>query len=422
MWIFFKLAWRNIMRFKRRTLITFITSSFGLGLLIISLSLMNGIDKDSMTNIINSHQSHLTLYAAGYFENRDEFPLGPAIKNPDKWVENGKTLPEVGAVESRIRFGATLIRGSDELPCFGIAVDPDRNPALFNIKESLVSGEWLADDEGILIGSNLARDMNLKTGDEVTLRLMTSMDQESLSWNALDVTIKGIFDTQNPGIDRGALFIPLSIAQKALSMDNQVTEIAFRLKNGSDQQISRVKEELAVLYESSDQAFQAFSWKELENSFLAVSQMKTRNSALIILVMLMIATVGIVNTMLMAVMERTREIGMMAALGLKRREIMTLFILEGGFIGLLGSLSGCLVGGLVSAYLEVRGLSLEAFGETMTRMSQAIYPVKGIFYADLSAKVLILVFIFGTTISLLASAWPARKAAGMDPIAALRHI
>ena len=422
MGIFVKMAWRNIFRFKRRTVITFISSSLGLAMLILSLSLMNGIDKDSMNNIINSQQSHLTIFSKGYYEKKDKLPLKPSIQHPETVIEKIDSIPGVMAVEERIRFGATIIRGSDELPCIGIAVSPQKNPHMFNIKESLVEGKWLAEDEAILIGRNMADDMGLKVGDLVTLRLITSMEDDLFSWNAIDVTVRGIFDTQNPGVDRSTLFIPLSIAQKALTLEDQATEIAIRLHEGTDSEIDLVKKGLEEKLDAVNQNMNLYSWKELESSFLSVSEMKTRNSAIIIMVMLIIAAVGIVNTMLMAVMERTREIGMIAALGMKRREIMALFIIEGGIIGIIGSFFGCIIGGLAAGYFELKGLSLDAFGETMTRMSESIYPVQGIFYADLTAGVLIKVFVFGTVISLLASAWPARKAARMDPISALRHI
>jgi len=422
MWIFIKLAWRNILRFKRRTFITFISSSFGLAMLVVTLSLMNGIDKDSMNNIINSQQSHLTLYAQGYYENRDEMPLDPSIADPEAFIHLLLQNPVIEAVESRIRFAATLINGSEELPCLGIAVEPARNPFLFNIKESLISGAWLADDEAIVLGKNLADDMGLKTGDLVTLRLITSSDEEQFSWNALDVTVKGIYASGNPGIDRSALFLPLKVAQRALSKPDQATEIALKLKKGGDQHIASLKKALKPIMANSQQKFDAYSWKELENTFLTVSEMKTKRSSIIIMVMLLIATVGIVNTMLMAVMERTREIGMLSAMGLKRREIMTLFTLEGGIIGIIGAGCGCVIGGAITLYLKIHGLSMTSFGEAMTRMSEAIYPIKGVFYADLSLSVLLMVFIFGTLIALLASAWPACKAAKMDPIQALRHI
>jgi putative ABC transport system permease protein len=133
---------------------------------------------------------------------------------------------------------------------------------------------------------------------------------------------------------------------------------------------------------------------------------------------------GIINTMLMAVMERTREIGMMAALGMKKSEIMKLFIFEGGFIGVFGSLLGCLLGGLASWYLEVEGWSMSFLARSpdMKRIMESVYPVKDLYYADLTFNTLLMTFLFGTAIAILASMYPARKAAKMNPIQALRHI
>ena len=143
---------------------------------------------------------------------------------------------------------------------------------------------------------------------------------------------------------------------------------------------------------------------------------------MIIFIMLFIASMGIINTMLMSVMERTREIGMFSAMGMKKSEIMTLFIFEGGFIGAIGALLGCILGGLASWYFEVKGLSLAGWGETYEKVAQSIYPVKDVFYADLTMDVLVMTFIFGVGIAVLASFYPARKAAKLNPIEALRHI
>jgi putative ABC transport system permease protein len=418
-----KLAFRNIFRFKRRTFITFSAISFGLALLIISISLMNGIDKQSISNIINCETSHIKIFKKGYFDKKDKLPMDIAIAEPDTIRALLKDIPGVKATENRILFGAGLIKGMDELPCLGVAIQPELDPDLFNIKESMVTGDWLKPgDAGMLIGEDLAADIGLKVGDSVTVRVITSSGEEDFSWNALDLEVQGIFDTGNPAVDMAWVIIPLAQAREGLSMETEVTEIVVRLDSDDDRRVAAAQARIREKLKTQDQDLEVYTWKDLAGTFLMISEMKTQRSAIIIMIMLVIASMGIINTMLMAVLERTREIGMLSAMGMKRSEILRLFIFEGGFIGMIGSLLGCVLGGLSAWYLEVHGISISSFGESMEKVSQAVYPVKDMFYADLTLDVLILTFVLGTAISIAASFYPARKAAKMNPIEALRHI
>jgi putative ABC transport system permease protein len=423
MWTLFKLAFRNIFRFKRRTFITLSAISVGLGLLILSICLMNGIDKQSISNIINCQTSHIKIFKAGYFEKREELPMDITIKDPDRIRSLLKDVPGVLGTEGRILFAAGLIKGMDELPCLGVAIDPLVDPGLFIIKESLVEGAWLdPDDAKMLVGKGLAKDIGLSVGDLVTVRMITSTDKEHFSWNAVDLEIKGIFDSGNPTVDNQRIIIPLQIAMESLSMNSEVTEIVVRLNSDDDKTIATAQTRIKEILKTQEDPYEVVTWKDLAGMFLTISKMKTRNSGMIIFIMLLIASMGIINTMLMSVMERTREIGMFSAMGMKKSEIMTLFIFEGGFIGAVGALLGCLLGGLASWYFEVEGLSFAGYGETYQKLAQSIYPVKDVFYADLTIDVLVMTFIFGVAIAVLASFYPARKAAKLNPIEALRHI
>ena len=419
----FKLAFRNVFRFKRRTFITFSAVSIGLALLILIITLMNGVDKQSINNIVNSETSHIKIFKRGYFEKKDEVPMDLTIGEADDIRELLKARPEIREMEKRILFGASLIKGVDELPCLGVAMEPDRDPFIFNIKASMLEGSWLeANDSKILIGKGLADDVALKVGDLVTIRMISSSREESFSWNALDVEVGGIFDTGNPNTDGQVIILPLPRAQSALSMDSRVTEIVVRLnvEDNLDPEIETIKNDLEKILKENGLDYEAFSWKELAGEFLAISKMKTKNSSLIIFIMLIIASMGIANTMLMTVLERTREIGMLSALGMKKTEILTLFLFEGGIIGMLGSLLGCILGGLGSWYLEVHGWKMgsEAFGD----ITASFYPLKNVFYADLTFDVLVMTFVFGTIIALVTSFYPALKAAKLNPVDALRHI
>ena len=145
-------------------------------------------------------------------------------------------------MESRILFGATLIKGADELPCLGVAVETDRDQELFNIKETILEGKWLQADEAmILVGKDLAEDMGLAVGDSLTLRMITSNEKETFTWNAMDIEVKGIFESGNPTVDSGRIIMPLAVARDGLSLAAQSTEIVVRLQANENKLIDMVK-------------------------------------------------------------------------------------------------------------------------------------------------------------------------------------
>lgn len=417
-----KLGMRNIFRFKKRTFITLSAVSIGLALLIIGITMMNGVDKHSISNIINSQTSHLKIFKKGYFEEKDELPTDKVLNESNMLMEKIRKLDSVVGAERRIMFPGSLIKGSDELPCIGVGIEPEFDPLVFNIKESIIEGEWIEEGEyQIIIGKNFAEDLSLGVGDIVTARVITSRVDNQFTWNAVDFEIKAIFDTSNPNVNSGFVFLPIEAAQEAMSLGSDVTEIVIRLNTDDSEKIKEVQNILQNEIDDSSLEYSVFSWEQLAGDFLAISKMKTKNTTMMIMIMLFIASMGIINTMLMAVLERTREIGMMMALGMKKSQIKKVFLFEGGFIGVLGSLLGCILGALGSWYLEVYGISLRAFGETYTEVVAAFYPLKDTFYADLTFEPLFYTFLLGTFISVAATYYPASRAAKMDPVEALRH-
>jgi len=420
-----KLAYRNVFRYKRRTLITFLTISLGLAMLIITVCLIDGADKQGITNLIDSQVSHFKICRKDYFEKKDDLPLNLTIKEPERIHNLLKNVPAVMESESRIIFNGSLIKGMDELPCQGVAIEPGRDMRILNIRRSLIEGTWLEDDESkVLVGKNLAKDIGLAVGDIITLRLITSSGDEDLTWNALDVEIKGIFDSGNPNVDRQYVMMPLGLARSGLGLGAEATEILVRLKTDArnDRTLTKIQGQIEEALKPDTQGLGAFSWKESAALILAVSKEKRRQNALVILITLFIAAMGIINTMLMAVFERTREIGMLAALGLRKAEIKKLFVLEGSIIGIFGSLVGCILGGLGGWYYETYGFRLASMGESGDKIIGAFAPVKDIFYGDLSFEILVSTFLLGVFISIISSFYPASKATRLNPIEALKHI
>jgi putative ABC transport system permease protein len=413
----FKLAFRNVFRYKKRTIITFSAISYGLGLMAVGICLYNGVDAHAMDNIIDYQTAHLKILARGYFEKKDDVPLQFTIDQAEQIKNLLKDNHDIQGIESRLLFQASIISGMDELPCLGVGIEPEIDPLVFKIKDSIQEGSFLEPSESkIILGSGLARDLGLKVGDECTLRIFFSV--EDFVWNALDLEIVGIAKTENPIVNRGTVFIPLSLAQEALSLKNRVTELAVRIEDRHKLLKVRnfIKSRLATL----GKGYEVVSFEEYASDFKELMRLRSRIQALIPLMMILIATLGIVNTMLMAVMERIREIGMLAAMGMRKMEIMLVFIFEGTLIGIFGSLAACVIGALGGWYLEAKGLSLAFLGEKVAGML-SFFPME-VYYGDLTAGTLIFTFILGTVISILASFYPAYKAVKLDPIQALRDV
>jgi len=413
----FKLAFRNVFRYKRRTIITFSAISYGLGLMALGICLYNGVDTHAMDNIVDYQTAHLKILAPGYFEEKDEVPLEFTIDEPQEIKSLLKDNQDIKGIESRILFQASIISGMDELPCLGVAIEPEIDPLVFNIKDSIKDGRFLETSEPkIIIGSGLARDLGLKVGDDCTLRIFFSI--EDFIWNALDLEIIGIAKTENPMVNRSTVFIPLSIAQEALGLENKTTELAIRIEDRN--KLLKVRDSIQSRLATLNKDYEIVSFEEYAADFKELMRLRSRIQALIPLMMILIATLGIVNTMLMAVMERTREIGMLAAMGMRKMEVMLVFIFEGALIGIFGSLAACVIGGLGGWWLEAKGFSLAFLGEKITDIVSFL-PME-VYKGDLTAGTLLFTFIFGTVISILASFYPAYKAAKLDPIQALRHV
>ena len=403
------LAWRNVFRHTRRTIITAVAISIGLAARIMIDTLMNGVDKMAATNIIDFETSHLEIFAKGYYREEQFFPLDNIIENPGLILDKIKGVKIIRDVAPRIKFQTRINNGIDELPVLGIGVDIEKEKSVFKTANTVVAGQFLNAPDDIVIGTDLARDMNLEIGSYVTIIVK---DRHG-TYDARDFTVSGLINTGHPLLDSNAAIIRIDIAQQLLAMPGMVTELCVRSR--SDNRVIKLKEEIATTIGSDSEVY---TWKELNASIFEIQGFKRTMQSMLVLIIVIIAAVGIINTMLMAVMERIPEIGTLRAMGFNNNSIVRMFLYEGGIIGIFGSLLGCLLGFLMSLYLVFYGIDMSgAFGNL-----DHVYPIQFMFKGEIDYMTILYAFMFGVIVSVVATLLPTRRATTLEPVEALRHV
>ncbi len=403
------LAWRNVFRHTRRTIITAAAISVGLIAMIVMNTMMNGMDKMASENIVQFETGHMEVFAKGYYREEGIFPLDTIIENPAELMSFIMSVTGVKSATPRVKFQARVNNGIDELPVLGIGIDKESEHKVFQTPHALVAGDYLESKDDLLIGTGLAEDMNMEIGSYLTI---ITRDRNG-TYNALDFFVAGLVNTGHPLFDRNAVIIDISVAQELLSIGEGVTEICIRAE--SDKRLQELKQNIAA---GIGKEYEVLLFEELYASLFQVSGFKRTMQTMTALIVVIIAAVGIINTMLMAVMERIPEIGTLKAMGFQNIDIVKMFLYEGGIIGIFGSLIGCIFGILFSLYLIFVGLDLTGYFEDV----DAVYPVEFIIKGEFDPGMILLVFIFGLFVSVLVTLWPVRKATKLEPVDALRYV
>ncbi|MDY0288748.1 MAG: FtsX-like permease family protein [Sphaerochaeta sp.] len=414
----FLLAMKNLARYKRRTAITAVAIALGLMMYTIVDSLLLGIELESERNLIWYETSSVRIHQKEYWPDRLLFPLEEKIEKPQEVIQllndSGYTATE------RTAFKADMILYSDDfgedgnLSVMVTGIDPEQDNEVFHFEDTLIEGRFLkaGEQNGMLMGSWLAQDIGAEVGYWVT---MVTRGNGGF-FEAIDVQVVGIVNCPNPNVNRTLIMMDKDTAGAVLGMDGAVTEINILLPSRSDVDIE-VQKVQAILEKGGRNDLEARSWREMAKDYLAIAETKRGGTGIILFLVFIIAAVGISNTMLMAMYERTRELGMMRALGMKDNHIRLAFIFEAGGIGLLGALVGIALGALVNIYIANIGINMGF----MLRDMDIGYRIQSIMRGTWSIKSFIITFVSGISLSMLVSLLPIRRALKMDIPTCLRH-
>jgi ABC-type lipoprotein release transport system permease subunit len=409
MQLYLRLAWRNIWRHRRRTIIIVLAMSLTLALMMFYDGVMNGFTDTIYGNAVKVLGGNIQVHAAGYRLQASSTPLLP-LADPQAVIKAVEANPLVLAATQRINTGG-LITNREGTFAVGITgVEPENELKVNIIGQYVKDGRNLTSGDGdnILIGKGLAEAMSVQVGDRVTLVGRSQHEQ----MRQRTMTVVGIFDLGMADIEKQTVYISLGEAQSLYDLNGQSTEVAIFLKH--------LGPENAVI-KSMKPGLPGYEIESFEANYPDLaSAISTKGGVMNIfsVVIIGIAGVGILNLLLMAVYERTREIGMLGAMGLKPGQISLLFILEGVMIGLVGVAVGIVFGLVFNGLLMKVGLDFSAYSTITSYMAlikDKIYPTWGLEKLVMRASVVAI-------ISALASVIPAIEAGRREPAEALHFV
>jgi putative ABC transport system permease protein len=411
-----KIALRNIIRHKRRTILSAITIAFGLMVFIAMDSVLSGIDRISIDNMITLSTGALKIQTVAYDKEKNTFPLSYTLDSSLAQLTASLAGDRrVRHVTRRTQFIGQLSNYTETVPVVGTVIDPSTDSLVFGLAP-YVKGAFFGPESGreIIIGRQLALDLGVGVGDNITLYALTRYD----SRNADVFRIVGVIGTADPSINHSGVFLTFAAANDFLDLDNGVTELDVAMARQSS--LPRFAREVQDVQKSVQTQFPQLrvnSFLDIGANVMELTKAKRMSGMVIMGIILVIAVVGIFNTVFMSVYERIREIGVLRAHGMKPRDINALFLLEGVATGALGSVIGLALGCLINVYLVSTGIPMD---KAVGSIAEASYGITGNVYGQWNVSAMIVVFVLGIAIATIAGIIPSRRASKIQVTEALR--
>jgi ABC-type lipoprotein release transport system permease subunit len=399
------IAYRDLGRNRRRSLLTLSAVALGLALLVLTVGLIEGAISGAIENSIRLRTGHVQVREESYDEDKVSLKWEDLLEYTDEMVLQIDSIPQVKAVSPVLLAGGILSARDESVGVQVTGIDPLAMTA-GTFQESMVVGNYLTPDDrgGILVGRRLAESLGLNVGDQVNLLVNTSNGQS----DEAGFTIRGLYDTGTPNYDESTILMPISKAQTFTRTEGRASELFILLYNQDDADVVAASLRAPQL--------KVLTWRELNQMIIQAVDTSMGIMYMMYLIVLAVVAVVIANTLLMSVFERTREMGILAALGMKGRQILTMFIMEAGMLGIIGIILGIMLGSVGVYYLATQGWNL---GETASVASAEI-AYGEIIYARFAPEETLNLSIVAMVIILLASLYPAWMASRLEPIDALR--
>ncbi len=405
---FLTVAFRNIFRNTRRTAFTLLVITFGAVALLLAGGFIVGNFEGLRERTIRNGLGHLQVFSAAYVERGEERPLEHGLSGYRDVQAQIERQPHVALTTGQVDFVGLVSNGEKSEPFIGSGVEPEREIEMgFGL--NLKAGEALAEDGGddqVLLGSGLAASLGVQVGDVLTL-LGTPTDG---ALNALDVRVVGFYSTGIQEFDARALKVPLAAAQRLLNTD-RVTKVIVKLD------ATRHTEDVAAALRAGDLArgreLRVKTWNDLATFYKQVVALYRSIFVFLGTIIVILVVLSSANTMMMSVLERVTEIGTLLAIGTRRRQVLSMFVLEGFFLGCLGGLLG-----LIASFGLIRVLN----GMRITLPPPPSFSTGVPLLVKVVPEMFAGVFVLLVVILSLSALLPALRGARLRIVEALGHV
>lgn len=408
--LFLRLAWRNIARNRRRSLISLAAITFGLSSIIIFFGFTDGFHAQWIENSVRLYAGHVLVYADGYYDERnlnrniaDAAAIEAAARRTGA-LESFTTRVHVHGLVSTARTStAVLVRG----------VEPEREKPVSGLDRRIIEGSYFAADgpaRQVLLGHVLAERLHAAPGEKVVLMVQAADG----SIGAELFRVQGIFRVGAVDLDRYLAIVTLHDAQELAVIGNAVTDAVVIL--AAPDQVEPMVREMKTSLGSGTYDIQP--WYALMPQTREMIDFSASFLYIILVIVLVMVALGILNTMLMSIMERIREFGIMMALGTRPAQVVALVMLESILLGLIGTTLGVLAGVATNRLIAIGGFDLSRWSgamELVSSLNPVIYP-----QTDPRNVALAAVATFAVTV--LVSIYPALKAARLKPVEAMHFV
>jgi putative ABC transport system permease protein len=400
------IAWRNVWRNKSRSIIMIVAIALGLLAGVFATAFMQGAVDSRIESATRTELAHLQIHAPDFLKNNE---TGLYIRDADKIAQKIQALPDVDAVCYRLVAEPFIMAAHGTGGGKMLGIIPEMEKEVTNLSQKLVEGTYLEKDgrmPPVLIGEKLATKLKLKTGSKLNVQMVDfNGDLSSKGYR-----VCGIYKTVNTGFDETNLFVRYDDLKTQLGISGDVAhEIAMICNDGNN--VDQIKKEVEPLAGNNE----VKTWKELSPEMSILTESMDEYMYIFILIILLGLCFGIINTMLMAVLERTKEIGMLMAVGMNKRRIFSMIMLESVMLTLTGGLLGVLLGSAVTKIFESRPIDVSVFAEGLEK-----YGYSAQIYTALQPQMLITITILVLITGMISAVYPARKALKLNPAEATR--